>query len=51
MYETGGNTKDVEKTGIGLAVVKKIVEENGGKVWVESTEGEGCCFYFTIPKV
>jgi signal transduction histidine kinase len=35
---------------VGLAVVKKAVELYGGKVWIESTVGEGSSFYFTLPK-
>jgi PAS domain S-box-containing protein len=36
-------------TGAGLAIVKKIVEEHNGKVWVESAEGKGSVFYMLIP--
>jgi signal transduction histidine kinase len=36
--------------GLGLAINRKIVESHGGKIWCESTLGEGACFLFTLPK-
>jgi signal transduction histidine kinase len=45
------NKSDYSGTGIGLSVVKKTIENLGGKIWLESEEGFGTSFFFTIPKI
>jgi len=50
MFQTLAPRDERESTGIGLAVVKKIVELCGGTIWVESSVGEGTTFFFTLPK-
>ena len=50
MFQTLEASDFESSTGIGLALVKKIVEEHGGTIRLESALGEGTCFYFTWPK-
>ena len=50
MFQTLASRDKVEGSGIGLATVKKLVERQGGRVGVESVEGEGARFFFFWPK-
>ncbi|MGJ5672828.1 MAG: sensor histidine kinase [Nostochopsis sp.] len=50
IFQKLSDNKNSDSTGIGLAVVKKIVEMYGGEVWVESEFGVGTTFFFTLKK-
>lgn len=50
IFQTLQERDAVESTGVGLAIVKKIVELYGGSIWVDSTFGQGATFSFTWPK-
>lgn len=51
MFQTLKPRDEVEGSGMGLALVKKIVEDQKGKIWLRSAEGQGSSFYFTWPKL
>ncbi|MES2730577.1 MAG: PAS domain S-box protein [Bacteroidota bacterium] len=50
IFQTLQARDKVESTGVGLAIVKKIIEDQGGKIWIESEPGQGSTFIFTLPK-
>lgn len=50
IFQTLKTKDEINSTGIGLSVVKKIIDNIGGKIWIESPQGEGCTFLFTIKK-
>ncbi len=51
IFQTLRPRDEVEGAGVGLALVKKIVERRGGAVWIDSAEGRGATFRFTWPKL
>ncbi len=46
---TSEGTENEKGTGLGLILCKELVEKNGGRIWVDSVQGEGTTFYFTLP--
>jgi light-regulated signal transduction histidine kinase (bacteriophytochrome) len=50
LFQTLQAKDQFESTGVGLTLAKKIVELNGGKIWLTSTVGQGTTFFFTLPK-
>ncbi len=50
IFQTLAPRDQVESTGVGLSLVKRIVELHGGQVWVESKLGFGSTFFFTLPR-
>ncbi|MFN5224481.1 MAG: sensor histidine kinase [Bacteroidota bacterium] len=50
IFQTINSRDSFESTGVGLAIVKKIIDEQTARVWVESEPGSGTTFHFTWPK-
>jgi len=50
IFQTLQPRDEFESTGVGLTLIKKIIEQYDGKIWIDSVVGEGTTFFFTIPK-
>lgn len=50
LFQTLTPKDQSDSTGIGLSLIEKIIDQWGGKIWLESEPGKGCTFHFTVPK-
>jgi light-regulated signal transduction histidine kinase (bacteriophytochrome) len=50
LFNKTSRVQGIESTGVGLSIVKRIVESKGGRIWVESEMGKGSTFFFTLPE-